>query len=310
MSFRYINPGYAELLDVAGGKTIQNDIYNPYSQVAFMQPSKLAGIVLPEMPVEIYMKCTVFLKYQAGKDNEFHLEAGNNNGIAVDYSSYTGWRYSLWANGSSQAGYGYTTLKDDALNEILLHIKAGDSGSGGWYYTNINGTEICNKAYTTSFKATSSTSVKPDIVEIYAKDYETTALSNIILSSDPIDMKEHAIVLPVKATETDMAANDDGSYTADKAGQYLLQTVDMDNLMKNFGGDTKITGLAFCGNPAYCTGTELTKLTNIQKVDGTVTELGSTILSTTATAIAHIAGSTDISLADLGKYQIGVKAGV
>ena len=135
-------------------------------------------------------------------------------------------------------------------------------------------------------------------------------MSNLIISDSPIDAKEHVIALPVKATETDMTANADGSYTADKAGQYLLQTIDADALLTKYGSETKITGLEFCGNPASCTGSELEKIVGIQKAkDGTVTEWGSTTLSMTP-AVVRLANTTALTLEELGNCQIGVKAGV
>ena len=124
------------------------------------------------------------------------------------------------------------------------------------------------------------------------------------------EQKVKTAFLPVKDTETDMTANADGSYTADKAGQYLLQTIDADALLTKYGSETKITGLEFCGNPASCTGSELEKIVGIQKAkDGTVTEWGSTTLSMTP-AVVRLANTTALTLEELGNRQIGVKAGV
>ena len=36
---RYINPGYAELLDIDGGTTIENATYNPLNGVTLQQPT-------------------------------------------------------------------------------------------------------------------------------------------------------------------------------------------------------------------------------------------------------------------------------
>ena len=302
MSFRYMNPGMAELLDVTGGTTLTDKKYNPYSGTAFWQSSNNPAVILPEVPQEIYIHATVYLNTPTGDYPRCDFfPTDNKTGISLEYGSYRGWEcdtlFDNTQNGSINGEASY--LKQDELHEVLVYMKAGNN-SDGIIAASINGKEVIHR----TGNVTLSKNVRIRCTN------NTFLLSNLILSDMPIDSKEHVILLPVKSTETDMATNEDGSYTADKDGQYLLQIVDAESLLKKYGGSTKITGLGFIGNPAYTTGSELTKLTAVQKADGIVTEIGSAVLSTDSAAIVRVAGKADLSLADLGKYQIGVKAGV
>ena len=300
MSFRYMNPGLAELLDVSGGTNVTGKQYNPYSETAFWQSSSSPAVILPEVPTEIYIHVTLYLdKPQGDYPKCQFLPTDNTTGVSFQYSSYSGWSCNAIFNNTQDGSVSETDahLEEGKLHEVIVYLK-GDSN--GIIAVSINGSEVLRR-----------TGYVPLSQNVKIKCSSATfLLSNLIISDTPIDAKEHVIALPVKATETDMTANADGSYTADKAGQYLLQTIDADALLTKYGSETKITGLEFCGNPASCTGSELEKIVGIQKAkDGTVTEWGSTTLSMTP-AVVRLANTTALTLEELGNCQIGVKAGV
>ena len=82
MSFKYINPGYAEFLDVAGGTTIA-DTVRSRTGVMFYQPTEKKGLVLAETPTELYGKFDVYIS----KDrNDFSIKVAmlETNGYALD----------------------------------------------------------------------------------------------------------------------------------------------------------------------------------------------------------------------------------
>ncbi len=300
MSFRYMNPGLAELLDVSGGTNVIGKQYNPYGETAFWQSSSSPAVILPEVPTEIYIHVTLYLdKPQGDYPKCQFLPTDNTTGVSFQYSSYSGWSCNAIFNNTQDGSVSETDahLEEGKLHEVIVYLK-GDSN--GIIAVSINGSEVLRR-----------TGYVPLSQNVKIKCSSATfLLSNLIISDTPIDAKEHVIALPVKATETDMTANADGSYTADKAGQYLLQTIDADALLTKYGSETKITGLEFCGNPASCTGSELEKIVGIQKAkDGTVTEWGSTTLSMTP-AVVRLANTTALTLEELGNCQIGVKAGV
>ena len=295
-----MNPGLAELLDVSGGTNVIGKQYNPYGETAFWQSSSSPAVILPEVPTEIYIHVTLYLdKPQGDYPKCQFLPTDNTTGVSFQYSSYSGWSCNAIFNNTQDGSVSETDahLEEGKLHEVIVYLK-GDSN--GIIAVSINGSEVLRR-----------TGYVPLSQNVKIKCSSATfLLSNLIISDTPIDAKEHVIALPVKATETDMTANADGSYTADKAGQYLLQTIDADALLTKYGSETKITGLEFCGNPASCTGSELEKIVGIQKAeDGTVTEWGSTTLSMTP-AVVRLANTTALTLEELGNCQIGVKAGV
>ena len=295
-----MNPGLAELLDVSGGTNVIGKQYNPYGETAFWQSSSSPAVILPEVPTEIYIHVTLYLdKPQGDYPKCQFLPTDNTTGVSFQYSSYSGWSCNAIFNNTQDGSVSETDahLEEGKLHEVIVYLK-GDSN--GIIAVSINGSEVLRR-----------TGYVPLSKNVKIKCSSATfLLSNLIISDTPIDAKEHVIALPVKATETDMTANADGSYTADKAGQYLLQTIDADALLTKYGSETKITGLEFCGNPASCTGSELEKIVGIQKAeDGTVTEWGSTTLSMTP-AVVRLANTTALTLEELGNCQIGVKSGV
>lgn len=295
-----MNPGLAELLDVSGGTNVIGKQYNPYGETAFWQSSSSPAVILPEVPTEIYIHVTLYLdKPQGDYPKCQFLPTDNTTGVSFQYSSYSGWSCNAIFNNTQDGSVSETDahLEEGKLHEVIVYLK-GDSN--GIIAVSINGSEVLRR-----------TGYVPLSQNVKIKCSSATfLLSNLIISDTPIDAKEHVIALPVKATETDMTANADGSYTADKAGQYLLQTIDADALLTKYGSETKITGLEFCGNPASCTGSELEKIVGIQKAkDGTVTEWGSTTLSMTP-AVVRLANTMALTLEKLGNCQIGVKAGV
>ena len=295
-----MNPGLAELLDVSGGTNVIGKQYNPYGETAFWQSSSSPAVILPEVPTEIYIHVTLYLdKPQGDYPKCQFLPTDNTTGVSFQYSSYSGWSCNAIFNNTQDGSVSETDahLEEGKLHEVIVYLK-GDSN--GIIAVSINGSEVLRR-----------TGYVPLSQNVKIKCSSATfLLSNLIISDSPIDAKEHVIALPVKATETDMTANADGSCTADKAGQYLLQTIDADALLTKYGSETKITGLEFCGNPASCTGSELEKIVGIQKAkDGTVTEWGSTTLSMTP-AVVRLANTMALTLEKLGNCQIGVKAGV
>ena len=70
MAFKYINPGYANLLDTDTGTAVEGAQYSR-SGVSFWQPAEKRGIVLAEAVTELYGKFDVYLHRESdsGKDN-------------------------------------------------------------------------------------------------------------------------------------------------------------------------------------------------------------------------------------------------
>ena len=60
MSFRYINPGYPDLLDDAGAMAVEAGTAYSHTGVAFYQADDEKGIELPYCPKEVYCRFDFF----------------------------------------------------------------------------------------------------------------------------------------------------------------------------------------------------------------------------------------------------------
>ena len=61
MAFKYINPGYAELLSVRGGTTVTGEQYSK-TGVSFWQPTSDKGLMISEFPAELNGKLDLYFK--------------------------------------------------------------------------------------------------------------------------------------------------------------------------------------------------------------------------------------------------------
>ena len=309
MSFLYINPGDASLLDTTTGVTVEDARFNPYGGVSFWQPKSEKGIVLPYPLTEIYAKASVYLRGSLTKsDARAKLQAGNSNGWTVR-ENYGKWSLEIacCATQIKSLSGEEINLDPNGFNNILLHVKEGSSEEGSISVT-INGKEVfASKQYVT-FRQSSYGSPS-DVITILS-DNEEALFSNIIISDKEIGEKEQVAVLPVSATDTDMTANGDGSYTATEEGQHFFQSFDAASLIDAYGGASNVTGIYIAGKPAYATGSELTKAVACGGKDGAMADISTTTLKMDSTATALIGGRVSMTLGDLQGYKFGWKAGV
>ena len=307
MSFKYINPGYAEFLDVAGGTTIA-DTVKSRTGVMFYQPTDKKGLELSETPAELYGKFDVYIP----KDrNDFRIKIGilETNGYALDgmgfFKSDNAMYFMRYYGGSSSGGIdAYLSeperlnLKLDAINTIIFHVK---TGADGYVQINANGQSVEKYDYDIKFG-------KSKTLVVYA-DSANGAISNLILSDTEIDPKEQVVILPIAATETTMAAGEDGEYIADSDGQTILQTVDTVSLINAYGADTVIKGIAVIGNPVCRTAEGLSNLTAIQSDGANITEYGTKIAPQGTPGVVADGHALSIKLSDMAGYKFGWKAG-
>ena len=149
----------------------------------------------------------------------------------------------------------------------------------------------------------------PDVFVVYASN-STGLLSNLILSDTEINQREQVVILPTVNTETTMTAREDGSYAANAANQQILQGIDVDSLIADYGADSDIKGIAVIGNPAYRTAEGLSRLTALEKNGDTVTEYGIKNVDSSTAAGVIDSRAVSMKLSALANYKFGWKAGV
>ena len=131
MSFKYINPGYAELLSVSGGTTVTGEQYSK-TGVSFWQPSYKKGLDLSEVPAEFYAKFDVYLKnIKNGSSAEVEIYIGDRNGLNLQAGRWgrgvTGYTETSIVFNKSDVD---TNIRIDAINTVWLHIKPGNNADG------------------------------------------------------------------------------------------------------------------------------------------------------------------------------------
>ena len=314
MAFKYINPGYANLLDTGTGTAVEGTQYSR-SGISFWQPKKERGIVLAEAPTELYGKFDVYLHRESdsGKDNfEVRVALAGWHGARIS-KRYDDWYVSGTLHTSSIVSATGSTdyldfkesshLKLDDVNTLYFHVKYKPGTREGSVTLMVNGAEIGTGSY------------EGDAVFQESKVLEIVStarhglISNIILSDREIDPREQVVMLPSMIAETTMADSGDGIYTATAAGQILLQTADTMALAAAYGEESQVTGIALVGNPAYRTAEGLCALTALEKNGETVTEYGRHVLKGQPTGAILDSRAIAMRLTELAGRKFGWKAG-
>ena len=299
MSFKYINPGYAELLS-SGGTTVTGEQYSK-TGISFWQPNDKKGISLSESPTEFYAKFDLYIQGVTGRDDvDFSFGIGYQNGIYLrGYRSLTF---------SGLAGTSSLFYQSDiaeiipmyAMSTVWLHIKQGNENNGILHVI-VNDHEFCNKRDINLLYDSRT-------IKIFS-DNNRALISNLILSDAPIDPREQIALLPTTATQTNMTDCGDGSYEATVAGQELLQSVDVASLITQYGGNSRVVSIAPFAKPAYRTAEGLCALTAIEKGGGTITEQGRHIVGQDTAGYVMGAYDTPLRIAELAERQFGWRAG-
>ena len=319
MSFKYINPGYANLLDIDGGSTI-TDATKSKTGVGFYQPTSNKGINISETPTDLYGKFDVYVcrddDDKSANNFEIQISLGLNG---VRFQKLTNHFYlSGLANNNSQIYLSECTWYPDAvksklnitmnaINTIYFHARASSDGStkDGYLVIYVNGKEVGRaENYAINFSYSN-----PNVVVIYGSK-ATGLLSNMIISDSEIHMREQVVFLPIATTETTMTDKGDGSYSANAAGQQILQSIDTASLIANYGADSDIKGIAVIGNPAYRTAEGLSQLTALEKNGDILTEYGTKEAKADTAAGVVDSRALSIKLSALADYKFGWKAGV
>ena len=309
MSFCYVNPGCAEMLDSDSGTTVKSYAYNFIEGVSFWDANSTSNIHLGSVPTELYIRVSVFIRGTSDMASA-KIYAGNNVGLSILQQSASSWRMNIYSGDSELRQYNSCAECNLNLgkNDILIHAKAGYYSSGLFVF-NVNGEEIYNQKITVKFDQSNSSKTPSDAI-LLRSDNDKLLFSNVIISDSEVTWNEKVASLTAKATDTDMTANEDGSYTASTAGQYLFQSLDVDALIDTYGEASPVTGVFLAGRPAYATGSDLTKAVACGRQNGAVTEYGTVELGTDKAAHVLIGSRLSLTLGDLRMREFGWKAGI
>ena len=311
MSFRYINPGYAELLTFrnADTETVKNETYNKINGVSFTTSGDYNYFTLPENNIEFYCLFNMFFPNKVSYNGLYY-------GVAVGsnyYSNRTGLIfYTLSASTSD------LSIKMAYDNSVISVATIPNYNTAGiqnfWLHVRRKTTESINTGLIELSIDRGKTIISKEFdssITLYQNlnfSLRTNFISNIIISDEYISPKEQIISLPISATESDMTFDSEtGIYTATATNQSLLSAVNVNSLSAEYGSDSTVTGIALVGNPAYKTAEGLSSLTAFSKDNSAnVVEYGTYALGSDSSGI--ISGSqifSDTKIADLQNLKFG-----
>lgn len=281
--WKYVNPGYGELLDEKLGTT-SSTIYNPKNGVCIGGQINYGKINLPNLK-EIYIKCNVY--FRSSSDN-FNIYASKDN-VKVG----------LWKNRYENLGVligdaehesimGFNTNR---LYSVLLHIKTGIKGVVELFADN-----TLVKAYNTQITASSFDAVKIRALTDY--------VSNIIISDQDI-RDESVLVVPFGEPTGTWSGISDGEAKATEADQVLTQSLKIDDIKNTVGTDT-VTSVSVA---AYDIHYDSEK---VNSMEASITQNGSNLTSATKSitnnAITPVTFMKNMTIDNLANTSVSFKA--
>jgi hypothetical protein len=283
--WKYVNPGYGELLDEKLGTT-KSTVYNPKNGVCIGGQTGYGKINLPNLQ-EVYIKCNVYFK-EAGDSNSFNIYVSKDEANIGLYKSYFGMLGVVIGDEDHKNIMNFDTRK---LYSVVLHIKAGIKGVVELFVDN-----TLVKAYNTQITASSF-----DAVKIRAQaDY----VSNIIISDQDI-RDENVLVVPLDEPTGTWSGISDGEAKATEADQVLTQSLKIDDIKNVVGTDT-VTSVSVA---AYDIRYDSEK---VNAMEASITKDGSNLTSATKSitnsAITPVTFMKNMTIDNLANTSVSFKA--
>lgn len=283
--WKYVNPGYGELLDEKLGTT-KSTVYNPKNGVCIGGQNNYGKINLPNLQ-EVYIKCNVYFK-ENGDSNYLNIYVSKDNVNIGLYKSYFAMLGVMIGDDKHANIMEFSTRE---LYSVVLHIKAGIKGVVELF---VNGALV--KAYNTQITVSSF-----DLAKIAAKaDY----VSNIIISDQDI-RDENVLVVPLGEPTGTWSGISDGEAKATEADQVLTQSLKIDDIKNTVGTDT-VTSVSVA---AYDIRYDSEK---VNSMEASITKNGENLTSATKSitnnAITPVTFMKNMTIDNLANTSVSFKA--
>lgn len=218
--WKYVNPGYGELLDEKLGTT-PNKTYNPTNGVCIGGQTNYGAISLPNLQ-EVYIKCNVYFRNKyADNGNYFNIKVykdTKNLGLFKQDYGYLGMLF------EDETSENVMNFNDRQLYSVVLHIKVGVKGVIELY---VDGTLIKTYNQQISFSNIDAVKIRAQV------DY----ISNIIISDQDI-RHESVLVVPLGEPTGTWSGISDGEAKATEVDQVLTQSLKIDDIKNTVGTNT------------------------------------------------------------------------
>ena len=312
---RYMNPGFKDWFSVindSSSLTETTDSTKTKTGIAFFNTKPYSNFLLFDFPAnnEIWIKFDFFAEtyffYFGEPYNSNYYSLWNGFSLNLNTTDTTVMKYIKGV--SSQVGRlenSITRLKINGINSILLHLKWADSTNG---FMDLQ----INDYFFDRIEDTNLTPLRDKAAISFQSSSNRNSVSNLIISDETVSIKEQLVPLQISGVDTDMTFDSEtGIYTASEVNQSLLASVNVADLISDFGGSSKATGVAVVGNPAYRTAEGLATFTALTKKNNIVTEHSAANIPTDSNSV--VANSfkidSDTTITDLQNMQIGFKVG-
>ena len=283
--WKYVNPGYGELLDEKLGTT-NSKTYNPTNGVCIGGQTNYGAISLPNLQ-EVYIKCNVYFK-ENGTSNYLNIYAYNDTKYIGLYKSYFGY-LGMYIDGDEKQNI--MPFDTNKLYSVVLHIKVGLKGVIELF---VDGALI--KAYNQQITFSSI-----DAVKIRSqKEY----ISNIIISDQDI-RDESVLVVPLGEPTGTWSGISDGEAKATEVDQVLTQSLKIDDIKNTVGTDTVTSVNVAAFDIRYDN-------QKVNSMEASITKNGSNLTSVTKSitnsAITPVTFMKNMTIDNLANTSVSFKA--
>lgn len=283
--WKYVNPGYGELLDEKLGTT-KSKVYNPKNGVCIGGQNNYGKINLPNLN-EVYIKFNAYFT-SSGDSQHFNIYVSKDNINIGLYKSYFGY---LGMINNDTEDKNIMQFELSKLYNVLLHVKTGIKGVLELF---VNGALV--KAYNNQITVSSF-----DTVKIFAKaDY----VSNIIISDQDI-RDESVLVVPLGEPTGTWSGISDGEAKATEADQVLTQSLKIDDIKNTVGTDT-VTSVSVAAYDIRYDGEK------VNSIEASITKDGSNLTSATKSitnnAITPVTFMNNMTIDNLANTSVSFKA--
>lgn len=283
--WKYVNPGYGELLDEKLGTT-NSKTYNPTNGVCIGGQNNYGAITVPNLK-ELYIKCNVYFK-ENGESNYLNIYVYHDDNCIGLYKSYFA-RLGIYVDGEERENiFSFETHK---VYSVVLHIKVGIKGMIELF---VDGALV--KAYNQQISWSNINAAK---IRAQA-DY----VSNIIISDQDI-RDESVLVVPLGEPTGTWSGISDGEAKATEVDQVLTQSLKIDDI-KNTVGTNTVTSVSVA---AFDIRYDSEK---VNSMEASITKDGSNLTSATKSitnsAITPVTFMKNMTIDNLTNTSVSFKA--
>lgn len=309
--FKYINPGYGELLTLTPGQTVHNGAINPINGVGFKNENRSGNVVLPEGIHEVWVRVDVYFVPDPDTghytDNYNRVYVGNadhiNTGVYQDSPTVFGTQN---LGNTDLKAINISNIQDGKPHTIGLHVSAYKNYDNSYMDIYLDGQRVAHDTTASNGYMCGA----DDIRWVMFMGGPNTYYSNIIIADYDI-LNEKVIELPVKNEEGTFIVQSDGTKKAAEVGQELSATLDYSAIDKSILTSMTLGKITSVGVSSLGFSHDSSKVnsmeSNIEAKDGTNLGKVQNLITTNEGAVGTVVSKT-FDLSEIAGIKVRIKA--